>query len=105
MNLVKIRQMHEHGGDELLSYLDVFRLFYRQNASYQHRHGASREASGSFGATFSDDSGPPDAQVSVFVVFGAPRPFGAIFFLMVFRRFRAWRGTIKGGEQYTDSDS
>ena len=59
------------------SYLDVFRLFYRQNTSYQHRHGASREASGSFGATFSDDSGPPDAPVSVFVVFGAPGPFGS----------------------------
>mgnify|MGYP003313740780 CR=1 FL=1 len=55
------------------SYLDVFRLFYRQNASHQHRHGASREASGSFGATFSDDSGPPDAPVSVFVgVWRAP---------------------------------
>ena len=55
------------------SYLDVFRLFYGQNASYQHLHVAAREASGSLEATFSDDSGPPDAPVSVFVVFGALR--------------------------------
>ena len=59
------------------SYLDVFKLFYRQSTSHQHRHGASRETSGSFGATFSDDSGPPDAPVSVFVVFGTPRQFGS----------------------------
>ena len=83
------------------SYLDVFRLFYKQNASYQHRHGASREASGSFGGTFSDDSGPPDAPVSVFVMFGALRTGGRTCLLVVFWGSGAGRGTIKGGEQYT----
>ena len=90
------------------SYLDVFRLFYRQNTSYQHRHVghvASREASSSFKATFSDDSGPPDAPVWVFVVFGALRTGGRTFLLVAFYGSRAWRGTIKGGEQYIDTDS
>ena len=84
------------------SYLNVCKLFSKQNTSYQHRHGASREASGSFGATFSDDSGPPDAPVSVFVVFGALRTGGRTFLFVVFYGSRAWRGTIKGGEQYTE---
>ena len=54
------------------SHFYVFKPFYNQNAVHIHRHGASREASGSSGATFSDVVLHPGAPVSVFVVFGAP---------------------------------
>ena len=106
MNLMKIRQMHEPGVDKLLLILGRFFVVLQTErivpaSARCFSRGFWLSQAGSFGATFSDDSGLPDAPVSVFVMFGAPRPFGVTQKLMVFYGSRAWRGTIKGGEQYT----
>ena len=48
--------------------LRVFRLFYRQTASCVYLPDALLGGVGSFRLTFSHHSGPPDAQVCIFVV-------------------------------------
>ena len=52
--------------------LMVFMQFYRQSVTWLRRHDALLGGLCSFGLTFSDDSGPPDALVCIFVVRDGP---------------------------------
>ena len=59
--------------------LRVFRLFYRQTSSCVYMPDALLGGFGSFQLTFSNYSGPPDAQVCIFVAREQPEEFRANF--------------------------
>ena len=80
--------------------LMVFMQFYRQSATWLRRHDALLRGLCSFGPTFSDDSGPPDAPVCIFVVRDGPRTGMVNCFFRLFHGDPGLRGTIKAGVLY-----
>ncbi len=84
--------------------LMVFMQFYRQSATWLRRHDALLRGLCSFGLTFSDDSGPPDALVCIFVVRDGPEDGKDKSFSGVFWGFRACGEPLKEGYSTVDSD-
>ena len=60
--------MRERGEDEPLDGLEGFMLFYKQTASCVYLLDTLLGGFGSFRLTFSNVSGPPDAQVCIFIM-------------------------------------
>ena len=77
--------------------LRVFRSFYRQTASCVYLPDALVGGFGSFRLTFSDESGPPDAQVCIFIVREQPEEFGLNFFCGAKWGNRVCREPLKEG--------